>query len=286
VSKIASSPGARPAATVVVMRDGPVAPEIFMVRRHEATAFMAGAYVFPGGRVDDGDRESARVLEPPGRFDDLDSAESAAFFVAAARELFEEAGVLLARDRRGSLVSLADASAHERFMNYRAKVHGGTAVLTAILERERLSLALDALVPFAHWVTPAIDTRRFDTRFFVARVPPGQMPAHDEKETIASGWMTARDALDRCRRDEIILPPPTWTTLRELEPFTSVEAAMTWARNRTIERREPKFLDDRGTKMLLLAGDPLNPERSVEPTPKETRFILTNGRWRAEAAPT
>jgi len=61
---------------------------------------------------------------------------------------------------------------------------------------------------------------------------------------------------------------------------------MTWARKRTIERREPKFLDDRGTKMLLLAGDPLNPERSVEPTPKETRFILTNGRWRAEAAPT
>jgi 8-oxo-dGTP pyrophosphatase MutT (NUDIX family) len=276
----------RPASTVIVMRDGPAAPEIFMVRRHEATAFMAGAFVFPGGRLDDADRESARGLEPPRQFEDLESAESAAFYVAAARELFEEAGVLLARDRRGHFVSLADSATHDRFKNYRAEVHSGAARLAAILEREGLTFALDALVPFAHWVTPPVDTRRFDTRFFVARVPPDQIPAHDEKETTASDWMTAREALDRCRRDEIILPPPTWTTLRELEPFTSVEAAMAWARQRAIERRQPLFLDDRGTKMLLLPGDPLNPERPVEPPPKETRFILTNGRWRAGAAPT
>jgi 8-oxo-dGTP pyrophosphatase MutT (NUDIX family) len=276
----------RPASTVVVMRDAAAAPEIFMVRRHEATAFMAGAFVFPGGRVDDADRESARGVEPPRRLTALDPAESAAFYVAAVRELFEEAGVLLARDQRGKFVSLADAAMHDRFRSYRTEVHSGAARLASVLEREGLIFALDALVPFAHWVTPPVDTRRFDTRFFVGRVPPDQLPVHDEKETIASSWMTAREALDCCRRDVIILPPPTWTTLRELEPFTSVDAAMTWASQRSIERREPMCLDDGGTKMLLLPGDPLNPERPVEPPPQETRFILTNGRWRAEAAPT
>ena len=268
------------------MRDLPATPQILMVRRHEATAFMAGAYVFPGGRVDDRDRESAVSLEPPRRFDEVDSAESTPFFVAAVRELFEEAGVLLARDARGDFVSLAEAAAHDRFKRYRAEVHAGTAVLSAILEREGLKLALDALVPFAHWITPPVDTRRFDTRFFVARAPSHQIPAHDEKETTASEWITARDALDRCRRDEIILPQPTWTTLRELEPFASVEDAIAWARRRPIQRREPRFLDDHGTKMLLLPGDPLNPEQPLEPPPKETRFVLTDGRWRAGAAPT
>jgi 8-oxo-dGTP pyrophosphatase MutT (NUDIX family) len=268
------------------MRDGPGAPEIFMVRRHEATAFMGGAYVFPGGRVDDRDSESAASLEPPRRFQGVGSSESTAFFVAAARELFEEAGVLLARDRAGDFVSLAGAAAHERFKRYRAEVHEGTALLSSILAREGLRLALDDLVPFAHWVTPPVDTRRFDTRFFVTRLPPHQKPAHDEKETTASEWLTARDALDRCRRDEIILPPPTWTTLRELEAFASVEEAIAWARRRKIERREPMFLDDGGTKMLLLPGDPLNPERPIEPPPKETRFLLIDRRWRAEPAPT
>ena len=204
----------------------------------------------------------------------------------AISELFEEAGVLVARDGGGRFVSLAEPAAHQRFKQYRADVHGGTQSLSAILERESLRLALDALVPFAHWVTPPVDARRFDTRFFVTRVPPSQTPAHDDKETTASAWITARDAIARCRRDEIVLPPPTWTTLREIEPFESVDAAVAWARRRRIERREPKFLEEHGTKMLLLPGDPLNPERPLDPAPLETRFILTNGRWRAEAART
>ena len=83
-----------------------------------------------------------------------------------------------------------------------------------------------------------------------------------------------------------MLPPPTWTTLRELEPFASVDEAIGWARRRRIARREPKFLDRNGTKMLLLPGDPLHPEQSFEPPPRETRFVLANGRWRAEAART
>jgi 8-oxo-dGTP pyrophosphatase MutT (NUDIX family) len=261
------------------MRDGPSAPEIFMVRRHQGTAFMGGAYVFPGGRVDERDENvESRWLEG--------AAESAAYRVAAARELFEEAGVLLARDDRGRFVSLGSDDAHLRFKEYRSRIHDGTEPLVAILERERLRLALDVLVPFAHWVTPPVDVRQFDTRFFITRVPPDQSPAHDDAETIASEWLTATDAIARGRRGEINLPPPTWTTLRELEPFTSVEAALAWAGRREIHRREPKFVDTDGIKMLLLPGDPLNPEPWPEPLPRETRFILSNGRWRAEAAPT
>jgi len=257
-----------------------------MVRRHEGTPFMAGAYVFPGGRVDERDRGWLRDPDLPRQFPNLDGAESAAFFVAATRELFEEAGVLLARDATGTFLSLSDAAAHERFKRYRADVHADAATFPAMLEREGLRLALDVLVPFAHWVTPPVDTRQFDTRFFATRVPPNQVPAHDETETIASSWMTAHDALERCRRDEIVLPPPTWTTLRELEPFESVDQAIAWAKGRPVHRREPLFLEANGRKMLLLPGDPLNPETPVGEPPHETRFILTNGRWRAEAART
>src|SRR5262249_7545480 len=102
----------------------------------------------------------------------------------------------------------------------------------------------------------------------------------------AGEWLSAADALARCRGDEIILPPPTWTTLRELEPFTSVDEALAWAGRRAIHRREPRFVEANGIKMLLLPGDPQNPEPWPEPLPRETRFILSNGRWRAEAAPT
>ena len=295
VSKSASTPQddiAHPAATVIVLRDAPGGPEVFMVRRGEGAAFMAGAYVFPGGRVDAADRETADprwcdgIAEAASQLADVPPAEAIAYHIAAARELFEEAGVLLARDASGRFVSLADAAAHARFAQDRRDVHGRGLVLRDIVEREGLRLALDALVPFAHWVTPPVDVRRFDTRFFVTRVPPEQTPAHDETETTHSVWIAAAAAIARCRRDEIMLPPPTWTTLREIERFGSVDETVAWARQRRIVRREPTFVEQAGQKLLLLPGDPLNPERPTDAPPAETRFVLTNGRWRAEAART
>ena len=204
---------ARPAATVVVLRDGPAGPEVFMVRRHEGTAFMGGAHVFPGGRVDaidegddgwcDGIAEAVRQL------DLLPPAEAIAYHVAAARELFEEAGVLLARHPGGDFVSLAGPADHERLKQDRPRVHEATTTLRAVIEREHLRLALDALVLFAHWVTPPIDSRQFDTRFFMTRVPPHQTPAHDDTETTHSLWVRPADAIAQAKRQEIILPPPT-----------------------------------------------------------------------------
>jgi 8-oxo-dGTP pyrophosphatase MutT (NUDIX family) len=280
-----------PAATVVVLRDSSAGPEVFMVRRHEGTAFMGGAHVFPGGRVDAADREGNSewcdgIPHAEAQLSLLPGAEAVAYHVAAARELFEEAGVLLARDASGAFVSLAGADDHARFKSARHDVHGGKATLRAVVERERLRLALDTLVLFSHWVTPPIDTRQFDTRFFMTRVPPHQTPAHDETETTHSIWVTPAGAIAHAIAGDIVLPPPTWTTLRELEPFTSVEDAMVWARPRRIVRRMPLAFEQDGRRFLLLPGDPLHPDPAGDEPPVETRFVLVEKRWRPERART
>jgi hypothetical protein len=156
--------------------------------------------------------------------------------------------------------------------------------LADVAAREHLRLAPEALVPFAHWVTPPIDARRFDTRFFATRVPAGQTPVHDASETTHGLWTTAAEAIERDTRGEIVLPPPTWTTLRELERFATVDAVLRWAAARTIARREPLYRERGGDRLLLLPGDPLNPEAWHEPLPPETRFVHEGGRWRARSA--
>ena len=280
----------RPAATVVVLRDGPAGPEVFMVRRHEDTAFMGGAHVFPGGRVDaaDGDADDTwcdGLAHAARQLDGLPPADAVAYHVAAARELFEEAGVLLARHPAGDFVSLAGAADHERLKQDRPRVHGAQTTLRAVIERERLRLTLDALVLFAHWVTPPIDRRQFDTRFFMTRVPPDQTPAHDDTETTHSLWVRPADAIAQSLKQEIVLPPPTWSTLRELEPFESVTQALAWAQRRTVVRRMPKAIEQGGHRMLLIPGDPLHPDPGGDDPPLETRFILVGRRWRAERPP-
>ena len=229
-----------------------------MVRRHDGMPFMGGAHVFPGGAVDPADQSDAD---------------------AAIRELFEEAGILLARDRLGGMVSLADPAAHERFTRYRADVHARRLTLGDITEREALCLAADALVLFAHWVTPPVDSRRYDTRFFVARAPSDQVPGHDERESTDGVWITAADALSAAGRRDLILPPPTWCTLRELERFTSVDAVLGWAEQRTVHRREPRVVTSEGSRQLVMPGDPSFPEPADAAVPYETRFVWTTDRW-------
>ena len=286
---IAANP--RPAATVVVMRDSSSGPEVFMVRRHADTAFMGGAHVFPGGRVDNADRDGDEawcdgIAHAARQLADLPPADAVAYHVAAARELFEEAGVLLARNAGGEFVSLASAADHARLRQDRPTVHGGKTALRAVIEREHLRLALDTLVLFAHWVTPPIDTRQFDTRFFMTRVPPHQTPAHDDTETTHSVWMTPAAAIAQSLNGEIVLPPPTWSTIRELEPFESVDAALAWARRRRVVSRQPLMLEQDGVRMLLAPGDPLHPDPPGDEPLAETRFVFVDGRWRPERART
>jgi 8-oxo-dGTP pyrophosphatase MutT (NUDIX family) len=274
----------RPAATVVVLRDTASGPEVFMVRRHQGTAFMGGAHVFPGGRVDAADRGASSSWcdgtdEAAARLADLPADEAVAYYLAGVRELFEESGVLLAREPQRQFVRLAEPAAHARFTAYRHDVHDGRVNLRTIVEREGLRVALDALALFAHWVTPPVDTRQFDTRFFMTRVPPEQAPAHDETETTHSVWLTPSAALAQARAREIVLPPPTWSTLREIERFESVDAALAWASARRVTRREPVLVVDGGTRMLLMPGDPEHPDDAGDEPPAETRFVFGDGRW-------
>jgi len=123
----------------------------------------------------------------------------------------------------------------------------------------------------------------------MTRAPAEQTPAHDETETTHSTWLTAAEALAQARAGAIVLPPPTWTTLRELEPFATLDEAMAWARCRRVERRQPKLHvepGDAGRRMLLLPGDPLYPEATTVDPPVETRFVFVDRLWRAERART
>jgi 8-oxo-dGTP pyrophosphatase MutT (NUDIX family) len=215
----------RPASTVMLVRDAPSDIEVFMLQRTTQAAFASGMYVFPGGRVDDAD--SAAELDD--LCDGLSDAEASdllriprgglAYWVAAIRECFEEAGVLLARDERGDFVSLSDEQSQARFAVARHEVHDGALSLAQLCRRENLRLAVDAIRYVSHWITPVGEKRRFDTRFFVAVAPHSQEPLHDDKETIASLWVAPTQALTMARRGELAMIPPTIANLEFLAPY-------------------------------------------------------------------
>jgi 8-oxo-dGTP pyrophosphatase MutT (NUDIX family) len=267
---------ARPASTVVLIRPSSAGFEVLLVKRHDNVAFMGGAHVFPGGRVDatdrfeDPERTCDGVAAAIARMPDLDPRDAIGHHVAAARELFEEAGVLLARPPGAPLPR-----------ELRHDVAAGRIALRDVASRQGLRLALDELVAFAHWVTPDIEIKRFDTRFFIAMLPGDQVAVHDDSETIESEWMEPAAAVERCRRDEIALPPPTWTTLRLLSKLSTADEVMQWARQRRIVRIQPGFIRDETHTMLTLPGDPTFPSIEGFEALEETRFILADGRWRA-----
>jgi 8-oxo-dGTP pyrophosphatase MutT (NUDIX family) len=230
---LAASIPVRPAATVMLVRDGDRGLEVFMLQRTHGAAFARGQYVFPGGKVDADDH--GEVFEPI--CDGLDDAAASArlgvehgglaWFVAAIRECFEEAGVLLARPIGGDDVIRFDRDGvAARFNELRHLVHDGSLPLAELCERERLTLMVDRMHVVDHWITPVGERRRFDTRFFVARAPDAQEPLHDDGETIASRWVRPDDALRLWQGGELQMFPPTVVSLRFLEPHHTADAAM------------------------------------------------------------
>jgi 8-oxo-dGTP pyrophosphatase MutT (NUDIX family) len=225
----------QPAATVMLVRDatrGDGAPslEVLMLRRHPESVFAADAWVFPGGRVDDGDRHGAPIAIGPSDAEasaDLGLPSGGlAYWVAAARECFEEAGILLARhpETGAWFQPSADHLAGARLARYRRDVHSGATTLAAVLEQEGLVLDLSGVHYVSHWITPPKrgTARRFDTRFFVAAVPPGQVAVHDAAETVESIWTTPAEALARGAAGELHLLIPTIANLETLNRFSSV----------------------------------------------------------------
>jgi 8-oxo-dGTP pyrophosphatase MutT (NUDIX family) len=210
----------RPAATVTLVRDTPGGIEVLMMQRNFQSVFVPGAYVFPGGAVDPRDGESEIAALCRG----MDDAEASrklgieqgglAYWVAAIRESFEEAGILLACNEQGEIVTLDDSVRAERFHAYRQRVEHGEHPLSEMLRDEGLHLPLKEMTYFSHWITPVGPPRRYDTRFFIAAAPAAQKPLHDNGETIDHLWVRPAEALSRHRQNQFDMRTPTVHTLR------------------------------------------------------------------------
>lgn len=222
----------RPASTVMLVRDGDGGLEVFMLQRNLTASFVAGAHVFPGGAVDPADADAETAAVCSGR-DDADASArlgvpsgGLAYWVAAIRECFEEAGVLLAHDRDGSVVRFDDPTVAERFSQHRHAVHDGSLRLADLCVAEGVALDAGQIHYVSHWITPVGEKRRFDTRFFVARAPEAQDPLHDDGETIASLWTRPAEAIERYQRRELFLIPPTIANLGFLAGHATADAAI------------------------------------------------------------
>jgi 8-oxo-dGTP pyrophosphatase MutT (NUDIX family) len=254
-------PEARPAATIMVLRDGASGLELLMLRRSSKASFFPHAWVFPGGRVDQADA----AVAVRGDIDGVPPAERG-FAVAAIRECFEEAGAWLGDGEPGD--GLRDA------LNARQATLLDAPGLVADLERLEL---------WSWWITPEIEPKRYDTRFFITALRPDECErldeiAHDEIETVGSQWIRPADAL---AAEGFFLAPPTFLTLRELSGFGTTAQAMAAAAARRVSPIMPAHGHDAdGNFVIALPGDPLHPDpiKSCE----FARVVLRDGRWIGE----
>jgi 8-oxo-dGTP pyrophosphatase MutT (NUDIX family) len=255
------------AATLVLLRDGGEGLEVFCVERHRESSFMGGALVFPGGKVDEGDRDPAwqGLLMPPREGVRQDIA------LAACRESLEEAAIL----------PVSGALTHDEALVFRQALATGPDFLRSALKARGLLIDLSCLVPFARWITPEPEVRRFDARFFMLRAPEGQAGAHDTHETMASFWETPRDVLARFDAGGVQLAPPTHRTLEILSAHTTVDAALAAAEMACLDPICPVLIDYDGTMALTLPGDPEHPQ-ATPLVAGRTRYVLRGEQWRAE----
>jgi 8-oxo-dGTP pyrophosphatase MutT (NUDIX family) len=244
----------REAATVMLVRDDPDL-QVFMLRRNLNADWVGGAYVFPGGAIDDGDRAPAVLARCPGRSDaDASTRLGVAtgglgYWVAGVRETFEEAGVLLARSAAtGAPVDPSSAVLETR----RDELNHGALTFQAVLEAEDLLLDVGALHYFSHWITPEGNHRRYDTRFFVAAAPDGHAYLHDDAETVASIWIRPEDALAAGDRGELDLIFPTRKSLESLSRFTHAPDLIDALAGSDL----PRVVQEFGGTRVALPGDP------------------------------
>ena len=255
----AIAPGGPPvvpkeAASVILIRDGVAGPEVFLLRRVRQMAFAGGMTVFPGGGVDRRDADTTVAWSGPSprwwadQFG-CDVALARALVCAAVRETFEESGVLLAGDDPGGVVAdtTAYAGARDALVNRELS-------LAEFLAAHDLVLRAELLRPWANWLTPEAELRRYDTRFFLAELPAGQRADGVTTEADHAGWRRPADALDDWRAGRRGLLPPTWVTLSDLAEYDSVAAAM--AATRPIDKVMPKVVRDGGVLRVVLPGDP------------------------------
>ena len=273
----------RPAATVVLLRDAPAGLEVFLMKRHGLSDVLGGAYVFPGGKIDAADAEldmAAHLDQPldllhaglnePG----IDLRTAGAVYVAALREAFEESGVLFAQGQ--ALPGLADRAA--------ALLREGHS-FNAVLAHMALRLQTLNVVPWSRWitpVTPSVTNKRFDTRFFVAVVPGGQVASHDNFETTESIWLSPRHALQQYWDRQIELAPPQIMSLAHLSRHAGVESVLAEARGRRPPVIQPEPFDHEGSRVICYPGDARHSVRE-QALPGPTRLSYRNRRFEPDA---
>lgn len=240
---------ARPAATIVLLRDGLEGMEVLLMRRSRSSGFVPGAYVFPGGRVDDSDAapDALRRLdgltpaEAEGRLGLIDAEPPAiAYYLAALREAFEETGILVAHDAGGAAVPTAyDDDVVDRA---RVEVLEDRITFADVLRRLECRIAGDAIEYIAHWITPEPEPRRYDTRFFAARVHGEANPIIDRREMTDAVWLTPSHALERWADDALPMIFPTIKTLEQLAPYTDVSEALDRIAHERVRTLMPKLV--------------------------------------------
>jgi len=256
-------PGAEPtpvvqpkdAATVILLRDAPAGLEVFLQRRVAGMPFAGGMTVFPGGGVDARDRSAVAWAGPPpswwaSRFG-CDDPLAQALVCAAVRETFEESGVLLAGPDEHGVVD--DAT---RYHQARGALVARDLSMAQFLADARLVLRADLLRPWANWVTPEGEPRRYDTRFLLAALPAGQHADGVTTEAADAGWQTPRAALDDWRAGRRWLLPPTWYTLGELASFHTVAELTAASADRRIHKIRPRLVRDADGLRAVLPTDP------------------------------
>jgi 8-oxo-dGTP pyrophosphatase MutT (NUDIX family) len=268
----------RAAASVVMLRDAPGGLEVFLVKRHGLSDVLGGAYVFPGGKVDAEDARldmAAHLDAPPAALHaalcepELGEVDAAAIYVAAVREAFEETGVLYAPGASARAAAAATALLRE-----------GRA-FDEVLAAMSLRLHTASLQPWSRWITPrvgAVVRKRFDTRFFLARVPEGQIATHDDHEATESVWLAPRAALERYRDAAIELAPPQIMSLAHLARHQSVESALAQARLRKPPLVLPEAFEHEGERVVCYPGDERHSVRE-RALPGPTRLHYRNRRF-------
>jgi 8-oxo-dGTP pyrophosphatase MutT (NUDIX family) len=244
----------QPAATVLLTRDGPDGLEVLLLERRPDSGFVPGAFVFPGGALDPGDADADLAARCDGPDDARASRELGlpsggfAYRVAAAREAFEEAGILLA--------NVDDApcppSVVAELQDERTRVDEGDLSLRALLDAHDLTLTTSALRPFAHWITPEGAPRRYDTRFFVAEAPVGQPASACQREVVSACWLTPTEALVRFEAGELPLILPTERCLRAIARLETAGALMAAIDADLTHDDGPRHVRDRGGRRLML----------------------------------
>ncbi len=277
------------AATLILVRASASGDgiEVFCVERNKASRFMGGAIVFPGGKLDPSDvlAEWTPLTTPPrvpARSSVPFTASDAHYrslAIAGARETLEEAAILHVSDGK---------VAQEELFVLRKELETVPDALRAFLSKRRLRLDLSALHPFARWITPEAESRRFDARFFLAIAPEGQTGFHDEHETMASFWASPTATLERFEAGEVQLMPPTHRTISLLAGCTTTDAAVAMATASCLDPICPRLVQHKDasgeTMALVLPGDLEHPVRE-ERVPGRSRYVLRGDRWQAENPP-